>query len=145
MRKCCSFFYLAAREWDADDADRLLLKELVGDRHCCECVMGQWGGFGMMKKREKRKKNCEKGHVFKSVLSLSLPNQGSAFFFPQSEGRNEKKNNVGAQSMSSLCSFLFFLECPTTKEPLLLFFSFGPIVGSLTLPARESLVQGEDE
>lgn len=78
------FFYLAAREWDADDADRLLLKELVGDRHCCECEMGEWSGFGMKMKRKKRKKKAKKGTSLKSegVLSLSLPNQGSADFLP---------------------------------------------------------------
>lgn len=40
--------------------------------------------------KKKEKKKLQKGHVFKSVLSLSLPNQEVHNFFPQSEGRNEK-------------------------------------------------------
>lgn len=71
MRVGLFFFYLAAREWDADDADRLLLKELVGDRHCCECVMREWSGvYGMKMKEKKRKKNCEGGARLKSVRSF---------------------------------------------------------------------------
>lgn len=165
------FFYLAAREWDADDADRLLLKELVGDRHCCECVMREWSGvYGMKMKKEKKRKKLQRKHVLKAFVHsakcpFSMPNQGSSDFLPTVHTvhtvemkKKKKKVWVGYSILHSVCSFTLVLCSffslllrssskggPTNKQPLcLVFFCFLDLIevrGSLTLPAHEILVQ----